>query len=133
MSSTLLPVHFNIKNTISLKNTDKRLTNSNFPALFQPVFSLLFIHTSEGVPRAFRGPFEGLRRAFGGVNLSEPPRNPLKTPCKHKTEACRINWRDYLKKHCREFHFKIIKTSHSLNITPCFPGLNGLSRNLSLE
>ena len=55
------------------------MNNWRFPYTIQAVFSILFIQGSEGVPRAFRGPSEGVDRGFGGLNLIDPPRKSLST------------------------------------------------------
>jgi hypothetical protein len=45
-----------------------------------PRFLPLFVHTSEGVAWGLPGGCEGVAWGLGGVNLTEPPGNPLGTP-----------------------------------------------------
>jgi len=47
----------------------------------------IFREGSEGVPRAFRGPFEGVRRAKALGTPSEPPIKPLPFLIRPKMEV----------------------------------------------
>ena len=45
--------------------------------ILQQQFNPFFLYHLIILARGYRGGIEGVSRGFGGVNLTEPPRNPL--------------------------------------------------------